>query len=582
METNALLAIPPAFVLILGGLLLALIPRRAAQALAMILPFITLYAVWSVPNVIGNDYGTLNIAGFDLLPVHVHPFTHIFAAVFALAAFAGGLFALNQSKIKEIASAYVYAGSAVGVAFAGDFITLFIYWEIMAIASTLVLLFGGTEHANRSALRYAAMHFLGGILLMAGIEAYAVTQGSVAIVPLIANAENFSLIWQGNAEALAVWLILAGVLVNAAAPPFSAWLADSYPEASPAGAVFLSAFTTKTAVFTLLTVFAGNEILIYVGLFMVFYGIVFAILENDMRRILAYSIINQVGFMVTGAGIGTTMALYGAATHAFAHIIYKALLMMSAGSVLYMTGKRKCTDLGGLYHTMKLTMICGIIGALSISAFPWTSGFVSKSMISTAAALEHMQIVWLLLAAASAGVFLHAGIKFPWFVFFHRDSGMRPKEPPFNMKLAMVLLSIMCLVPGLFPELLYSMLPSMPDYEPYTGSHIVTQLQLLLFSGLAFFLMLPLLHRTDTISLDFDWVYRVFFRNLLLLLDRLMEHTRKMVVIPASTMITGLINTASEIHGPEGVMARNWSIGTTVFWITLLLGASLAIYYTML
>ena len=187
METNALLAIPPAFVLILGGLLLALIPRRAAQALAMILPFITLYAVWSVPNVIGNDYGTLNIAGFDLLPVHVHPFTHIFATVFALAAFAGGLFALNQSKIKEIASAYVYAGSAVGVAFAGDFITLFIYWEIMAIASTLVLLFGGTEHANRSALRYAAMHFLGGILLMAGIEAYAVTQGSVAIVPLIAK-----------------------------------------------------------------------------------------------------------------------------------------------------------------------------------------------------------------------------------------------------------------------------------------------------------------------------------------------------------------------------------------------------------
>ena len=85
---------------------------------------------------------------------------------------------------------------------------------------------------------------------------------------------------------------------------------------------------------------------------MVFYGIVYAILENDMRRILAYSIVNQVGFMVTGIGIGTEMALNGAAAHAFAHIIYKALLLMSAGSVLYMTGRRKCTDLGGLFRTM--------------------------------------------------------------------------------------------------------------------------------------------------------------------------------------------------------------------------------------
>ena len=166
------------------------------------------------------------------------------------------------------------------------------------------------------------------------------------------------------------WLILAGFLVNAGAPPLSAWLPDAYPESSWSGMVFLSAFTTKTAVYVLLRGFPGTELLIYVGLFMVFYGIVYAILENDMRRILAYSIVNQVGFMVTGIGIGTEMALNGAAAHAFTHIIYKALLLMSAGSVLYMTGKRKCTDLGGLFRTMPLTTVCGIVGALSISSFP--------------------------------------------------------------------------------------------------------------------------------------------------------------------------------------------------------------------
>ena len=203
--------------------------------------------------------------------------------------------------------------------------------------------------------------------------------------------------------------------------------------------MFLSAFTTKAAVYVLLRGFPGAEILIYVGLYMMLYGIVYALLENDMRRILAYSIVNQVGFMVTGIGIGTEMALNGTAAHAFTHIIYKALLLMSAGSVLYMTGKRKCSDLGGLFQSMPITTVCGIIGALSISSFPLTSGFISKSMISQGAADERMVIAWFLLAAGSAGVFLHAGIKFPWFVFFQKDSGLRPPDPPLNTHLPSVL-----------------------------------------------------------------------------------------------------------------------------------------------
>ena len=274
--------------------------------------------------------------------------------------------------------------------------------------------------------------------------------------------------------------------------PISAWLPDAYPESSWSGMVFLSAFTTKAAVYVLLRCFPGTELLIYVGLFMVFYGIVYAILENDMRRILAYSIVNQVGFMVTGIGIGTELALNGAAAHAFAHIIYKALLLMSAGSVLFMTGKRKCTDLGGLFRTMPLTTICGIVGALSISSFPLTSGFVSKSMISEAAGMQRLEMVWYLLAAASAGVFLARRHQVSLVRLLSEGFGTAAGRSAVEHAGRHDPVRCVCIGIGVMPGPLYAILPYPVDYVPYTASHVVFYLQLLLFSGLAFFLMLGL------------------------------------------------------------------------------------------
>jgi multicomponent Na+:H+ antiporter subunit D len=287
-----------------------------------------------------------------------------------------------------------------------------------------------------------------------------------------------------------------------------AWLPDAYPEATVTGGVILSAYTTKTAVYTLVRGFPGWEVLIVVGCIMTIYGIIYALLENDMRRILAYSIINQVGFMVTGVGIGTMMSLNGTVAHAFCHIIYKALLWMSAGSVLYMVGKSKCTDLGGLYKTMPLTLIFGAIGALSISSFPATSGFTSKSLIIDGAIHEHLVWVWLVLEIASAGVFLHAGIKFPYFVFFAKDKGLRPGETNKPMLIAMAFLSFLCIFLGLYPQPLYNVLPYEVHYQAYTFNHVIAQLQLLMLSALVFFLFLKLLKRTETISIDTDWFYR--------------------------------------------------------------------------
>ncbi len=398
-------------------------------------------------------------------------------------AFGGGLYALGQPSRLELPAAYFYAGSAVGVALAGDLVTLFVFWELMAIGSTLVIWSAGTRAAYAASLRYAMIHLAGGVVLFAGVAGTVAATGETTFAAMAPDS-------------VAHWLILIGFLVNAGAPPLSAWLPDAYPEGSWSGTVFLSAFTTKAAVYVLLRGFPGTELLVWIGLFMVFYGIVYALLENDMRRILAYSIVNQVGFMVAGIGIGTEMALNGAAAHAFTHIIYKALLLMSAGAVLLATGRRKCSELGGLFHSMPLTTICGSIGALAISSFPLTSGFVSKSMVTQAAADGGLLAVWLLLAAASAGVFLHAGIKFPWFVFFQKDSGLRPPDPPASMRWAMVLFAFLCIALGVWPEPLYRMLPYPVHYQPYTAAHVLTQLQLLLFSGLAFFVLLGWLKRT--------------------------------------------------------------------------------------
>ncbi|GIX22162.1 MAG: Na(+)/H(+) antiporter subunit D [Gammaproteobacteria bacterium] len=485
--------LPPALLFYLAAALIAWGPSRAARPLALLAPLAALALVWGVGD---GVRGTVPLLGWEAVWLEGDAVRRLFATIFAIMAFGGALFALRQAPRREIAAALAYAGSAVGVCFAGDLLVLFVFWELMALFSTLVIWHGGTPTARRAGLRYAVLHLLGGVLLKAGILAVWVQTGSLEVRALTG----------GDWPAV---LVLAGVLINAAAPPVSAWIADAYPEATPWGAVFLSAFTTKTAVLALILLFPGEPILVWVGLWMIFYGILYALLENDMRRILAYSVVNQVGFMVVGVGIGSALAINGAAAHAFTHILYKALLFMSAGAVLYQTGRRKCSELGGLFQSMPLTTVCGTVGALSISAFPLTSGFVSKSLTVGAAAGQGLTGVWLALVAASAGVFLHAGIKFPWFVFFQKDSGLRPPDPPWNMRWAMVLFSLACLLLGVFPGLLYALLPAPVDYVPYTAEHVVTQLQLLLFAGLAFFVMLPLMRRTPTITLDFDWFWRV-------------------------------------------------------------------------
>ncbi len=498
---------PPALIFLLAAALAPLLKGTLRKAVLLAAPIFALIVVHQLPE---GVIATLSFNDIDLVLCKVDRLNRVFGYIFSIISILAVLFAFQQEDKSESSSALIYAGGALGVTFAGDFFTLYIFWELMAIASTFVVLSGKTPMASKAALRYVLIHLAGGLLLLAGILIRLHETGSVAV-------EFVGL------TGIASWLIFIGIAVNAAIPPLHSWLKDAYPAASYSGAVFLSAFTTKSAVYVMARTFPGTEMLIWLGAIMTFVPIFYAVLENDIRGVLSYSLINQVGFMMCGIGIGTQLAINGAVSHAFAHILYKGLLFMSAGAVMYRTGKTKCTDLGGLYKYMPFTCVCCIIGAASISAFPLFSGFVSKSMIITAAGNEQLLLVWLMMMFASAGVFHHAGIKVPFFMFFGHDSGLRPKEAPWNMKLAMGIAAFLCIGIGAFPQPLYNILPFPVDYVPYTGAHVVGQLQLLMFGALAFaLLMLSGIYPAEirSINLDSDWFYRKGARGFYQLCDK--------------------------------------------------------------
>jgi multicomponent Na+:H+ antiporter subunit D len=434
----------------------------------------------------------------------------------------------------------MYAGGALGVTYAGDLFSLYVFWEIMAIASTFLILARRNEASRASAFRYVMVHIAGGLSLLAGIVLHVKAFDSTA----------FSYIGLNNA---ASWFMFVGVAVNAAVFPVHGWLKDAYPEATITGAVFLSAFTTKSAIYVMARMFPGASILIVLGALMCLIPMFYAIIENDIRRVLAYSLINQLGFMLCGIGIGTPLAINGAVAHAFCHILYKSLLFMAAGSVIQMTGKSKCTELGGLYKSMPLTCLFCIIGAASISAVPLFSGFISKSMIITASGQSHLLLSWL--AFQFAAISVYVGLKIPYFIFFGKDAGLRPDEAPAHMLIAMGLAALLCVTIGIDFKSLYTMLPFPVRFEPYTASHVVGQLELLLFSALTFFIMLRFNvypADTDAENLDTDWFYRKGARLFYTVADVSLNSINSICDTVFSKMLPSLIALCAT-RGPSAV-----------------------------
>jgi len=462
-----------------------------------------------------------------------------------------------------------YAGAAIGAVFAGDLITLFVYWELTALTSVFLIWARREERAYRAGLRYLLIQVGSGVILLAGIVVHQHQTGSIAFDKL-------------GLDGLGPTLIFVAFGIKCAFPLLHNWLQDAYPEATVTGTVFLSAFTTKLAVYALARGYPGTEMLIWIGATMTAFPIFYAVIENDLRRVLAYSLNNQLGFMVVGIGIGTELSLNGTAAHAFSHILYKALLFMSMGAVLFRTGTIKGSELGGLYKSMPWTTGFCIVGAASISAFPLFSGFISKSMIITAAAGGGHWFVWGVLLFASAGVFHHSGIKIPYFAFYAHDSGIRVKEAPFNMLLAMALTAFLCIAIGVYPAPLYAILPFPVDFVPYTVTHVITQLQLLMFSALAFAVLMrsgiypPELR---SVNLDSDWIYRRFLPKVVGLARGGLASLQQASERVAESWLRRMLAVVFHYHGPSGLLARTWPIGGAALCVLAMLGGFLLTYF---
>ena len=557
---------PPFAFFYLAALAAAVLPRVPRQALMLAVPVASCAALLQLPS---DLLVSMSILDLQLEPVRVDRLSRLFGILFHIGAFIGIVFSLHSRDRTQHVAALAYAGSALGAVFAGDLLTLFVFWELLAVSSVFLIFASRTERSYGAGMRYLVIQVISGVLLLAGALILYGQSGSLRF-------EHIGLTGAGS------MLIFIAFGIKCAFPLLHNWLTDAYPEATPTGTVFLSAFTTKVAVYALARGFAGTEVLVYIGAVMTCFPIFYAVIENDLRRVLAYSMINQIGFMVVGIGLGTALAINGAIAHAFNDVIFKGLLMMSMGAVLHMTGRMNGSDLGGLYKSMPVTTTFCIVGAASISAFPLFSGFVSKSMVMVAVLEEGHPVVWLALLFASAGVFHHAGIKIPFFAFFAHDSGIRTKEAPTNMLIAMGIAAALCIGIGVWPWVLYDLLPFAVDYTPFDGSHILAQIQLLVFSAAAFAWLKvagiypPELHSTN---IDVEWLYRRLAPRWVQKTTAASRRAATATSRAGGNLGRHLMRLVLHHYGPEGTLARAWPTGSMVLWVAVLLGASLVLYY---
>jgi multicomponent Na+:H+ antiporter subunit D len=584
----------PPFVLFFIGALAAGLTRGALRKVILLtVPVVGGVLLWLGPGQ-GAEEGArvllqVELLAYTLTPYRVDKLSLLFGYLFHVAAFLGFLYALHLGDASPEGSvaadagerdvvgsgragtqhvaAMLYAGSALGAVFAGDLITLFVFWELLAVTSVFLVWARDSERSYASGFRYLVIHVLSGVLLLSGALMLARATGSIAF-------DHVGLEGTGPAG----WILMLAFGIKAGFPLFHNWITDAYPESTPSGTVFLSAFTTKVAVYALARGFAGAEPLIWIGTAMTFFPIFYAVLENDLRRVLGYSMINQIGFMVAGIGIGTAMAVNGAVAHAFADVIFKGLLFMAMGAVMTMTGRTKGTDLGGLYKTMPVTAGLCIVGASAISAFPLFSAFVTKSMIMVAAIEEQHYVVWLFMLFASAGVLEHAGIKIPYFSFFAHDSGIRATEPPRNMLLAMSIGAVLCVLIGVFPQQLYALLPMEMEYDPYDARHVVTQLQLLVFGALGFVTLVKSGVYPDekrAVHVDAEVLYRKLGPWLVTSVGGAVARVDAYVRASVLEFVRSVLGATDRAHGELGPLARSWPTGSMVLWVAILLGAYL-------
>ena len=577
MSASSLLSVfldNPAVILTVGALMCIATPRHLAGVIMLAATAISAAKLHSLGL---GDYGGIELFGEEIITIRIDRLSRIFAVVFHIAIALNVIYAWGQKDRAQNFATLAYPAAALGGVLAGDFITLFIWWEMAAITSVFLVWAPGTRATYVSGMRYLAIQILSGVMLLGGIVLFYRETGSLAFDAIGLRDGNGVI----KFSALVIFLAFG---IKSAFPLLHNWVQDAYPKSTISGTIILSVFTTKLAVYALARGFAGTTELIYIGAVMTIFPIFFALIENDLRKVLTYSINNQVGFMVVGIGIGTAASLNGAVGYAFSNIIFESLLFMAVGAAMFRTGTSKATELGGLYRTMPLTLIFCIIGALSISAFPGFAGFVTKGLIVDGAGGFSL-VIWLTLLFASAGVLEHAGIKIPYFTFFAHDSGKRPKEAPVPMLIAMGVAAVLSVGIGVYPEPLYALLPDQAQiagYHPYSAYHIIEQLQLLLWAILAFAVLILIKWypaEVPSTNLDTDWLYRVPGRALVTWAASAARATWNALWGIFSDRVNVLMARIYAVHGPEGQLARNWPIGFMALWTAVLLGLVLVLSF---
>lgn len=535
----------PSLVLLVGAALGAVLPRRAGAAAALGAALVALAVTVGLPL---GATATWEWYGLELTPLMVDELSRPFATVFAIVAVGAAVYGWSTMGRLERAAALSTAAAGMGVVLAGDLLSLFLAWELKV--STVVLLVWARRRAASSAagLRYLGVHLVAGVVLLAGIAAHVASTGSLAMGSL--------------GTGLSGSLILLGLLVGAAAVPLHAWLPDAYPTATIAGAVVLSAYTTKSAVYALARNFPGVEVLVWVGVVMALVGVVYALLEDDIRRLLSYHIVSQVGFMVAAIGVGTSVAISGATAHASAHLLYKGLLFMATGAVVYATGHSRASELGGLARRMPWVFGLYMVGALSIAGVPLFSGFPAKELAVDSVSHGGQELAGWLLKLASVGTFLSVVVKLPLTTFGgQRSEPIRLRPVPTTMLVAMGGLAALNIAVGIVPSLLYDLLPFEVDFEPYAAKKLLPAIQLLAFAGLGAWLLRARLAPKPTTQVDADWVYRELPVRLAPTLAPVLPRLREGVAVRRRRVVDAVLSAAAPVRERWEQPARPVSSG---------------------
>ena len=567
----------PALLLLFGALVLPLLPVRLRGLWLPIPPLAGTVLLWSLPN---GATGTYDYLGAALEPFRLDPLSRGFGTAFLLAALLGAIYAIWLRDLVHQVAILVYAGATVGATFAGDLVTLFVWWELAGLASTVLIWARGliqpadSSRAARAGQRYLLVQVISGVLLLGGMAVW-VSAG---------NGLAFDAIGVGGVGDVGGWLILFAFGLKAGFPLLYVWITDTYPEATVVGTVILSAFTTKLAIYALIRGFAGTEPLFWFGPVTAVLALFFALLQRDLRRVLAYALVVQLGYLLTAVGAGGEVGVNGATAHSLVHIAYNMLLFMTLGAVLYRTGTVRSDQLGGLLRTMPVAAVGFAVGAATMAAAPLFAGFVSKGLLMEAVKEHHEAVYWLLLVV-SILVFTHFCLRVFQLVFLGRPARFGSEavdrtepEAPWSMRLAIALAVVVCVALGLLPGLLGGILPYPVELAVYSPSHVLEQLVLLaagaaLFGALVWTRRYPTVRRTYRV--DADILYLRVLPRAAAAGVRGCAGVRDLAVRavrgPGARLLDSVLNPVRI----QGRIAAPWTTGAMTAWTVLVFGVAL-------